>query len=43
MDDKKKSTTRVVFISFENTDNVSHQNFFIWLPKHAGQNDMFLF
>ena len=33
-----------VLTGFHNTDNVSHQNFFICphLSTHAGQNDMFL-
>ena len=34
-----------VLTGFDNTDNVSHQNFFIWphLSEHAGQNDMFCY
>ena len=41
---KRNQPYKFVLISFKNTDNVSHQNLFIspHLPKHAGQNDMFL-
>ena len=41
---KKNQPYKFILTSFKNTDNISHQNIFIspHLPKHAGQNDMFL-
>ena len=45
MNDKEKLTIyEFVPTSYENTDDVSNQTLFILphLPKHAGQNDVFL-